>query len=81
MVHQMIKVDARGSTNGKNAQFSLTEPQLAFAIRSNDDEYFWEGIYSKPHRDAMLMLEKANSLQDIINSIPDCVFEEPDVTV
>ena len=73
-----IKVDASGNTNGKNAQFSLAEPQLAFSNRSNYDEYFWEGIYAKPHSDTMLMLEKANSLQDVIDNIPDCVHEKPD---
>jgi len=74
-----IKVDARGNTNGRNAQFSLTEPQLAFVNRSNYDEFFWEGIYSKPHADTMLMLENANSLQDVLNNIPDNISETPDI--
>ena len=76
---QWIKVDARGNTNGKNAQFSLTAPQLAFHNRINYDEYFWEGIYSKPHLDTMLMLGRANSLQDIMDCIPDYILEKPDV--
>ena len=76
-----IRVDARGNTNGKNAQFSLTEPQLAFSNRSNYDEYFLEGIYSKPHLDTMVMLEQANSLQDVIDNIPDYIHEKPDLIV
>ena len=73
-----IKVDASGNTNGKNAQFSLTEPQLAFSNRSEYDEYFWEGIYAKPHPDTMRMLEKARSVKDIVDHIPDYVHEKPD---
>ena len=74
-----IKVDARGNTNGKNAQFSLAEPKLAFPVRSEYDEYCWEGIYAKPHLDTMLMLEKATSLQDVLDNIPDYVLEKPDI--
>ena len=77
--NRWIKVDARGNTNGVNAQFSLTEPQLAFFNRSSYNEYFWKGIYSKPHLDTMRMLEKANSLQDILDNIPDYVLENPDI--
>ncbi|MCL2862765.1 MAG: transglutaminase family protein [Methanimicrococcus sp.] len=75
-----IKIDARGNTNGKNAQFSLNEPILAFPIRKEYDEYFWDGIYASPHMDSMKMLEKAKTLQDILNNIPDYVHEAPDVT-
>lgn len=75
-----IKVDARGNKNGINAQFSLGEPTLAFPIRDKYDEYFWDGIYAKPHLDTMKMLEKAISIQDIIDNIPDYINEEPDIT-
>jgi len=74
-----IKVDARGNANGKNAQFSLTKPILAFPNRAQYDEYFWDGIYARPHTDTMKMLEKAVSLQDILDNIPDYVIETPDV--
>ena len=76
-----IKVDARGNTNNINAQFSLTEPRLAFSIRSDYDEYFWEGIYAKPHIDTMQMLEKAKTLQDILDNIPDHINEKPDLVL
>lgn len=74
-----IKVDARGNTNGKNAQFSLETPVLAFQNRKDYDEYFWKGIYAKPHADTMKMLEKAKSLQDILDNIPDYVNDIPDI--
>jgi len=79
--NKWIKVDARGNTNGIEAQFSLTEPILAFSNRVGYDEYSWEGIYSKPHIDTMIMLEKAKSLKDVINNIPDYVLEKPDIMI
>lgn len=42
--NRWIKVDARGNTNGKNAQFSLDIPILAFPNRKNYNEFFWPGI-------------------------------------
>lgn len=74
-----IKVDARGNTKGKNAQFSLTKPMLAYSNRPQYDEYFWPGIYANPHMDTMAMLEKSKSIQDIIDNIPDYVTEIPDI--
>jgi len=74
-----IKVDASGNTNGKNAQFSLGEPILAFQNREEYDEYFWKGIYANPHIDTMRMLENAKTLQDILDNIPNCIVETPDV--
>ena len=75
-----VKIDARGNTNGRNAQFSLGEPILAFPPRKEYDEYFWDGIYASPHADTMKMLDKATSLQDVLDNIPDNVLEAPDVT-
>lgn len=78
--YHWIKVDASGQANGKNAQFSLTEPVLAFPVREEYDEYFWAGIYARPHSDTMQMLDKAKSLQDIRDNIPDYVNEPPDIS-
>jgi len=75
-----IKVDSRGNTNGKNAQFSLEEPILAFPNREGYDEYFLDGIYAHPHKETMMVLENARSLQDVIENLPDRVFEAPDIT-
>jgi len=74
-----IKLDARGNTKGIDAQFSLETPKLAFHLRSIYDEYAWPGIFASPHADTMRMLEKASSLQDIIDNIPDIVTESPDI--
>jgi transglutaminase-like putative cysteine protease len=75
-----IKVDARGNKPGVNAQFSLDEPVLAFSCRTKYDEYFWPGIYAVPHKATMQMLERAKSLQDVLDNIPDMITELPDIT-
>ena len=74
-----IKLDSRGNKPGINAQFSLDDPVLAFSCRPEYDEYNWNGIYAFPHSETMKMLEKANSLQDIIDNIPEYVVEAPDI--
>lgn len=74
-----IKLDARGNKEGINAQFSLEEPVLAFPPRQGYDEYFYPGIYAAPHAATMAMLEQAQSLQDILDNIPDTVTEPPDL--
>ena len=75
-----IKLDARGNKAGVNAQFSLGEPVLAFVPRLEYNEYLWPGIYAAPHDETMRMLEQAKSLQDIIDTIPDMITEQPDIT-
>lgn len=74
-----IRVDARGNTKGINAQFSMDKPKLAFLNRTNYDEYFWPGIYADPQKDTMKMLEKAKSIQEVFDNIPDYVNEKPDI--
>lgn len=77
--NKWIKLDARGNKQGVYAQFSTDEPILAFQNRKEYDEYFFDGIFANPHKATMLMLEKAESLQDIMDNIPDCVSEIPDI--
>ncbi|MDR1109219.1 MAG: transglutaminase family protein [Deltaproteobacteria bacterium] len=74
-----VKLDARGNTNGKNAGFSLGEPLLAFPCRPQYQEYFLPGIYANPHAATMSLLERAKSLQDVLENLPDTVNEAPDV--
>ncbi len=74
-----VKLDARGNTNGKNAQFSLAEPQLAFPCRQQYQEYFLPGIYANPHAATMTVLERAKNLQDVLENLPDTIHEAPDI--
>jgi transglutaminase-like putative cysteine protease len=43
-----IRVDARGNTNGINAQFSIRNEQLAFAMDPSADEFIYEAIFAAP---------------------------------
>ena len=43
-----IRVDARGNTNGINAQFSTKKEQLAFAMDPEADEFIYEAIFAAP---------------------------------
>jgi len=74
-----IKLDARGNKQGVNAEFSDDEPILAYPIRKEYDEYFFDGIFANSHKETMQMLEKAKSLQDIMDNIPEYVMESPDI--
>jgi len=74
-----VKLDARGNKLGLNALFSLSEPILAFPLRPEYNEYFWQGIYAHPHAKTMSVLEQADSLEYIIKNIPEEVTTPPDV--
>jgi len=74
-----VKVDARGNKPGVDARFSLDRPILAYPCRPEYDEYFWPGIYAAPHKDTMLVLERAQNLQDVLTSLPDLITSKPDI--
>ncbi|ABN07224.1 transglutaminase domain protein [Methanocorpusculum labreanum Z] len=74
-----IKLDARGNINGKDAQFSLETPILAFQNRTEYDEYFWKGIYAAPHPATMQVLDTASSLKDVVDNFPETITETPDI--
>jgi len=57
-------LDARDNTGKKNVQFSMNKPILAFPNRKND-EFFWHGIYARPHMKTIKILENTKSIQDI----------------
>jgi transglutaminase-like putative cysteine protease len=47
-IGKWIRVDARGNTNGINAQFSIDREQLAFAMDPLADEFIYETIFAAP---------------------------------
>lgn len=77
--NRWIYLDARGNKEGVNAQFSLEEPILAYPPRKEYDEYFFKGIYANSHGETMEMLEKAKTLQDIMDNIPEYVAEKSEI--
>ena len=71
--NRWIKVDARGNTNGIKAEFSLKDPILAFPIRPEYDEYFWDEIFAVPHTATMKLLERAESIQEVRENLPESI--------
>ena len=69
--NRWIEVDARGNTNGINAQFSTEEPVLAFPNRPQYDEFVWKGVFAVPHSKTMRMLEASKTIQDVMKKLPD----------
>ena len=61
--NKWIKLDARGNKKGVNAQFSMGEPVLAFPVRAEYDECYYNGIYAYSHMPSIQMLEKAETIQ------------------
>ena len=66
-----IKLDARGNKSNIDAQFSMGEPKLAFPCRAEYEEFFWSGVYANPHSQTMCMLNHANSLEYVLENIPE----------
>lgn len=79
--NKWIKVDARGNTKGKNAQFSIDIPILAFKNRPKYDEYFFDGIFARPDTPTMEMLRSAKTLQDVIDGLPEKPSDRPNIYI
>lgn len=77
--HRWIKLDARGNNDHINVCFSMHEPALAFANRPQYKEFFWPGIFARPHRASMNALETAKNIQELLGKLPDHMLEDPDI--
>ncbi len=65
-----IRLDARGNKTGVDAQFSISQEQLAFPIRSEKHEEDIPIIFIKPNEKVISYLRKAKNLEDLINFLP-----------
>lgn len=61
-----IRIDARGNTNGIDAQFSLEEEKLAFPIRSEYDEVDYGTIYANPLDMTVKTLEENDNCIEMV---------------
>lgn len=77
--HRWIKLDARGNNERIDVRFSMHEPALAFANRPQYKEFFWPGIFARPHRASMNALESAKTIDELLARLPDHMLEEPDI--
>jgi len=61
-----IRIDARGNTNGKNAQFFIDKEQLAFPIRPEYDEIDYLTIFANPIKVTTETLENNTNCIEMI---------------
>lgn len=66
-----IRVDARGNSNGVNAQFSLQKEQLAFAMDPAADEFIYEAIFAAPVRSVVERLKMYETLGELWEDLPE----------
>lgn len=65
-----IRVDSRGNTNGINAQFSIDNEQLAFAMDPRADEFIYEAIFAAPVASVVERLKRYDSLGELWLDLP-----------
>lgn len=65
-----ILLDARGNTNGSNAQFSVNEEQLAFAMDPLADEFIYEAIFAAPVRSVVDRLRMYKTRSELWRDLP-----------
>ena len=65
-INNWIRIDARGNTNGKNAQFFIDKEQLAFPIREEYDEIDFPIIFSNPNIVTIQTLENNTNCIEMV---------------
>jgi len=65
-----IRLDARGSKEGVNARFSVTDEQLAFPVRPEKGERDGKFVYADPDPDVLAALQSHNSRSQLWTDLP-----------
>ncbi|HEY5975961.1 MAG TPA: transglutaminase-like domain-containing protein [Geobacteraceae bacterium] len=68
-----IRVDARGNTNGINAQFSIKKEQLAFTMDPLADEFIYEAIFAAPVNSVVNRLRMYKTRSELWDDLPQCL--------
>ena len=66
-----LRVDARGNSNGINAQFNTRKEQLAFAMDPAADEFIYETIFAAPVSSVVDRLKMYDTLKDLWLDLPE----------
>ena len=66
-----IRVDARGNTNGINAQFSIKKEQLAFTMNPLADEFIYETIFAAPASCVVKRLKMYATMSELWLDLPE----------
>ncbi len=65
-----LRLDARGNTNGINAQFGIGREQLAFAMDPAADEFIYEAIFAAPVPSVVTRLKKYATRSELWLDLP-----------
>ncbi|MDR3580073.1 MAG: transglutaminase family protein [Oryzomonas sp.] len=65
-----IRIDARGNTNGINAQFSIGKEVLAFAMDPEADEFIYEAIFAAPVSSVVYRLKMYRTMHELWPDLP-----------
>lgn len=65
-----IRVDARGNTDGIDAQFNIDREQLAFAVDPSAGEFIYETIFAEPASSVVDKLRKYDSRRALWLDMP-----------
>lgn len=60
-----VRMDARGNKSGVDAQFSLTDERLAFAIRPEKGEIDYGVVHARPHPAILQCLRSNDNMLEI----------------
>lgn len=69
-VDKWIRLDARGNKLGVNAQFNLSEEQLAYPVRKELGEFDTNIIYSEPIIAVQCCLLKSKNKSELVLNLP-----------
>lgn len=69
-IGRWIRLDARGNTNGIDAQFSIKQERLAFTMDPAADEFIYEAIFTTPAPSVIETLRMYTNLNDLWQDLP-----------
>ena len=69
-IDRWIRLDARGNTNGIDAQFSIDHEQLAFAMDPAAGEFLYDTIYAAPVGSVVERLSQYASRRELWRDLP-----------
>jgi transglutaminase-like putative cysteine protease len=69
-IGRWIRLDARGNSNGINAQFSVKKEQLAYAMVPAADEFIYEAIFAAPVPSVVNRLKMYTSRSELWLDLP-----------
>lgn len=70
-IGKWVRVDARGNTEGIDAQFSLMEEKLAFPMDKKKGEFIYDEIFTSPAPTVIDVLQKFSNLTEMWPHLPN----------